>query len=103
VEYDRNSSDSAFEEVNQDYSPVFQVIYSRPNVIRVNGIFVKKEHTTHVVPEGEPVEVLVVFGKNETVFTSRYNSDMRQFMLQYKPFTLFKYPAYAHRGKYRDG
>jgi hypothetical protein len=98
---DWNCSERAFEIVNQDVSPVFQIIYSRPTVIRVNCI-ISLTAIGYPVPDGKPVKTLVFFGTNETVYTTKYNDDMRQFLLQYKDQTLFQYPSFNHKGQYRS-
>src|SRR5204862_5425741 len=38
--WDRNFSSNAFEVVREDGKPVLQVFYTRPNQVRVNGIFI---------------------------------------------------------------
>ena len=80
--WDLNYSSNALEFVDEDYNPMFQVIYLRPNRIAVKGYFAVGDRYLIL---GEKI---VFFGR---LPIDKTKSDL-------KP--LFKYPSALHKGEY---
>lgn len=105
AEFDRNYSDNSFEVVDKNQTPVLQVIYERPNHVRVNGIFrgsIKGE-LAPVIIEGKPHGMIwAVFGKYHKIYLPSNAGEDRLILDSFRTNVLFKYPSFNHRGEY-DG
>ncbi len=83
-DWDRNANTKALEVVNEKGIPIFQLIYEKPNRIRLRGIFAGP-HVVLLATEGGMI-------LNATP------SKIAEFSL--KP--IFKYPAWKYPGQYAD-
>lgn len=80
--WDRNYNLNAFEIVDEDFLPVFQVIYKRPDVVQVNGVFIGKNG------------LVIGFGRGQ-IFIPAPSALPK--IPERK--ALFLYPASLHRGE----
>src|SRR5436190_10859893 len=111
--WDRNFSSNAFEVVREDGKPVLQVFYTRPNQVRVNGIFIVNTNCIYESFGGTPwlfypqyrfVDLATTQEVTLTNVTVAFEIDTNaaystEFSDQ-KP--IFKYPAWKYPGKYVD-
>ncbi len=95
--FDRNYSANAFEMVDQNTTPMLQVIYEKPNEVRVNGVFRGDK-------EGKIVAgfVWVVFGTSHRMYFPKDAIEERLILDTCKTNILFKYPSFNHLGEYAD-
>jgi hypothetical protein len=104
--WDRNFSTNAFEIVKEDNTPLLQVIYKRPDVIEVYGVFVLDEN-----------QVFVTFGptnsmwlQNVTADSTKITADSTAQILSQAAFeadfvkrkSIFKYPSSRFQGVYAE-
>ena len=117
--WDRNYSSSAFEVVREDGLPVMQLIYERPNKIRVNGIFLVNKHdlfatfdstppryfSTHVILNYSDGRVLTTDVEMARLYTN-FNVPMPTNVLFQDQFEnqkpLFKYPSWKYPGEFSE-
>ncbi len=85
-DWDKNSNDRAFEVVDQNGLPVFQMVRNGIDKITVKGIF--------LMPGG------VLIGDDKGVLVGRVPKEQVS-GATIKP--IFKYPAWKYPGKYADG
>jgi hypothetical protein len=85
--WDKQSSGSALEIVNQDRFPVLQIIYLDNAQVIINGVFVSGERAVILTDEQMVVAV---------------KSELNEFLKHFPIKRLFKYPAWKYRGVYED-
>jgi hypothetical protein len=85
--WDKQSSESALEIVNQDRFPVLQILYLDNAQVIVNGVFVSGERATILTNE-------------RTVVAQK--SELNEFLKHFPIKRLFKYPAWKYKGLYED-
>ena len=89
--WDRNSSKNALEVVNENGSPVFQMVRLTPSMMRINGIF-------PLQGGGWPQGSIFVADENQFEVITPGN----QIPADFKLTPIFKYPAWKFPGKYAD-
>lgn len=93
LDLDRNYSANAFEVVDWDLCPVLQIIYERPNEVRVNGIFDpgKKGHRFPAM--------WVVFGNYHEIIQVQNALQQSNITHLFQTNVLFKYPSWKYPGQ----
>lgn len=90
--WDFNSSDKAFEVINQQRIPVFQLIFKTPSRIEINGVF--------------PVEKGILFASNKGILLNNpvfeFPPMIREDKAGYDVNRIFKYPSWQHPGEYEN-
>ena len=101
---DRNFSKNAFETINKQGCPTLQVIYIRPNAIRVNGVFTFGTRADKDAKNINPLPVaqMIVFGTNFNIFKFKSWNDEEKNLMPFKTNVLFIYPSYQHLGEYAN-
>ena len=94
--YDRNYNANAFEIINEQGVPTFQVIYEKPNSITVNAIAVLAAEIN------KPLALFVAFKNDYEIIPVTNRNDIANIETRYKSKTLFKYPSFQHLGEYAN-
>lgn len=76
--WDRNMNENALEVVDDKYDPMFQLIYERPDKLRINGIFCTSTHIIYATDDGSLI--------------NRKSDPPENFKLK----RIFKYPSWEH-------
>ena len=96
VNCDRNTNANAFELVNESLEPTLQVIYERPNAIRVNGVF-------RLTKNGQKSDFIwAIFGMHHGIYEIKDDSEKRLVLEPYKTNILFRYPSWKYPGVLAD-
>jgi hypothetical protein len=85
--WDKQSTSNALEIVNENYSPVLQIIYLDNAEVVITGVFVSGERA-------------VILTAEETVFALK--SQLDEFLKHWKIKRLFKYPSWRYPGVFDE-
>ncbi len=87
--WDRNSNRVAYEIVNEDKLPIFQLIYKDPNTILINGLFATKDN------------IYIADNKTGRLISKDVFNQFFPRSIHYHVERLFQYPSLSHPGKLR--